>query len=122
MFHSNNLKKNTPLIISLVLKMKMSQCMRFPTMSYVRPANPQISLRICLCYLLEYSMIVKLLTGHDLEFLSLKGGCTGPSESTRQNATLFEILCHGSKISWWFCNHMTQTGGQHLKSVSTHTI
>ena len=27
-------------------------------------------------------MIVKLLTGHDLEFLSLKGGCTGSSEST----------------------------------------
>ena len=27
-------------------------------------------------------MIVKLLTEHDLEFLSLKGGCTGSSEST----------------------------------------
>ena len=27
-------------------------------------------------------MIVKLLTGHHLEFLSLKGGCTGSSEST----------------------------------------
>ena len=27
-------------------------------------------------------MIVKLLTEHHLEFLSLKGGCTGPSEST----------------------------------------
>ena len=26
-------------------------------------------------------MIVKLLTGHHLEFLSLKGGCTGSSES-----------------------------------------
>ena len=25
----------------------MSQCMRYPTMWYVRPANPQISLRIC---------------------------------------------------------------------------
>ena len=24
-----------------------SQCMRFPTMCYVRPAKPQISLRIC---------------------------------------------------------------------------
>ena len=31
---------------------------------------------------LEYSMIVKLLTEHHLEFLNLKGGCTGPSEST----------------------------------------
>ena len=27
-------------------------------------------------------MIVKLLTQHHLEFLSLKGGCTGSSEST----------------------------------------
>ena len=27
-------------------------------------------------------MIVKLLTEHHLEFLSLKGGCTGWSEST----------------------------------------
>ena len=30
----------------------------------------------------EYSMIVKLLTEHHLEFLSLKGGCRGSSEST----------------------------------------
>ena len=27
-------------------------------------------------------MIVKLLTEHHLEFLDLKGGCTGSSEST----------------------------------------
>ena len=27
-------------------------------------------------------MTVKLLTGHHLEFLSFKGCCTGPSEST----------------------------------------
>ena len=27
-------------------------------------------------------MIVQLLTDHYLEFLSLKGGCTGSSEST----------------------------------------
>ena len=31
---------------------------------------------------LEYSMSVKLLTEHHLEFLSLKKGCTGLSEST----------------------------------------
>ena len=35
-----------------------------------------------LCLSLEYSMTVKLLTEHHLEFLSLKGGCTGWSEST----------------------------------------
>ena len=52
--------------------------MRFPKMWYVRPAKPQISL----CLLLEYSMSVKLLTEYHLEFLSLKGGCEGLSEST----------------------------------------
>ena len=31
---------------------------------------------------LEYSMTAKLLTDKHLEFLSLKGGCTGSSEST----------------------------------------
>ena len=30
-----------------------------------------------LCWLLEYSMTVKLLTEQHLEFLSLTGGCTG---------------------------------------------
>ena len=35
-----------------------------------------------LCLSLEYSMSVKLLTEHHLVFLSLKGGCTGSSEST----------------------------------------
>ena len=34
-----------------------------------------------LCYSLEYSMNSKLLTQHHLEFLFLKGGCTGLSES-----------------------------------------
>ena len=35
-----------------------------------------------LCLSLEYSMVVKLLTEHHLEFLSLKGGSRGSSEST----------------------------------------
>ena len=35
-----------------------------------------------LCLSFEYSMSVKLLTQHHLKFLSLKGGCTGSSEST----------------------------------------
>ena len=35
-----------------------------------------------LCKSLEYSVSVKLLTEHHLEFLSLKGGCTGSSECT----------------------------------------
>ena len=43
-------------------------------------------------------MSVKLLTEHNLEFLSLKGGCTGSSEYTltSENATLLEITCGGS--------------------------
>ena len=61
--------------------------MRFPTMSYVRQAKDQTSLRIpqsdqSLCLSLEYSMTLKLLTKQHLEFLSLKAGCTGSSEST----------------------------------------
>ena len=43
-------------------------------------------------------MIVKLLNEHHLEFLSLKGSCRGSSESTRQNARLLEITCHGSNV------------------------
>ena len=35
-----------------------------------------------LCLSLEYSMSVKVQTEHHLEFLSLKGGCTGSFEST----------------------------------------
>ena len=35
-----------------------------------------------LSWLLEYSLIVKLLTEHNLEFLSVNGGCTGSSESS----------------------------------------
>ena len=34
-----------------------------------------------LCLSLEYSMTVKLLSEHHMEFLNLKGGCTGLSES-----------------------------------------
>ena len=37
------------------------------------------------------------MTEHNLEFLSLKGGCTGSYESTMcQNVTLLEITCRGS--------------------------
>ena len=35
-----------------------------------------------LCWSLEYSISVKLLTEHHLKFLAYKGGCTGSSEST----------------------------------------
>ena len=50
-----------------------------------------------LCKSLEYSISVKLLTEHHLEFLSLKVGCTGSSEST-----LVLSKCHivGNYMSW----------------------
>ena len=66
--------------------------MRFPTMLCVRRAMAQISLPICadwyaqadhsLCLSLEYSMAFRPLTELHLEFLSLKGVCTGSSDST----------------------------------------
>ena len=54
-----------------------------------------------LCKSLEYFMIVKLLTEHHLEFLSLKGGCRGASESTRvkMSNSLLEISCRSSYVS-----------------------
>ena len=49
----------------------------------LRPACTYTQSDQSLCLLLEYYRTVKLLTEHQLEFLSLKGGCTGSSESTR---------------------------------------
>ena len=48
----------------------------------LRPACAYAQSDQSLCLSLEFSMIVKLLTERHLEFLSLKGGCTGSSEST----------------------------------------
>ena len=61
--------------------------MIFPKMWYVRPASLRSACAYAqsdqsLCQLLEYSMIVKLLTKHHLEFLTLTGGCRGSSETT----------------------------------------
>ena len=55
--------------------------MRFPTMQYVRPAKAQTSLRIGSEPLLV-TCYIKLLIEQHLEFLRLKGDCTGSSEST----------------------------------------
>ena len=43
----------------------------------LRPACAYAQSDQSLCYLLEYSMTVKLLTEQRLEFLSLQGGCIG---------------------------------------------
>ena len=71
------------------LKQNMSHAMRFPN-NVVSHSNQQSLRSACayaqsdssLCLSLEYSMSVKLLTEHHLEFLCLKGGCTGLTEST----------------------------------------
>ena len=63
-----------------------------------------------LCLSLEYSMIVKLLTKHHLVFLSLKGGCTGSSESTlvkmpncRKSQVAFQLWYSAKKhINAWY--------------------
>ena len=49
-------------LISPCTERQMSRDMRFPTMWYVRPAKSQI--------MLAYSLSVKLLTEHHLEFNS----------------------------------------------------
>ena len=43
-------------------------------------------------------MIVKLLTEHHLEFLSLLRGCKGSSESTHVKCQIVGISCHSSII------------------------
>ena len=64
----------------------LSRDMWFPTMWYMRPPKAQTSLRIRAVW--SEPMLVAwifydfmLLIEHHLEFLSLKGGCTGSSES-----------------------------------------
>ena len=49
-----------------------------------------------LCKSLKYSMRVKLLTEHHFEFLSLKGGCNGSSDSTHVKNN---VVCATSKAS-----------------------
>ena len=48
----------------------------------LRPACAYAQSDQSLCLSLQHSMTVKLLTAYHLEFQSLKGGCTGSSEST----------------------------------------
>ena len=48
-------------------------------------------------------MIIKLLAEHHLEFLSLKGGCRGSSESTVVKMSKFiSHMCDQSRISIYF--------------------
>ena len=70
-----------------------SRDMIFPTMWYVRPAKHQIhadqpahTRSLIKAFTSRLNILsVKLLNEHRLEFLSLKGGCTGSSQSTLQS-------------------------------------
>ena len=74
--------------------------MRFPTIWCVRPAKcyQQILRSACayaqsnqsLCKSLEYSLTVKILTEHNLEFLSLNG----QKEAAQTNLSLHLSKCH----------------------------
>ena len=73
-----------------------------------------------LCYSLEYSISVRLLTEHHLEFLRLKGGCTGSSESTLVKMP----HCWKSHVTaqfnvYWDVNHQNV---QHLKPYDLSTL
>ena len=72
--------------------------MRFPTMWYADQQSLK-SADQSLCLLLEYSMNVKVLIEHHLEFLSLKGGCTGWSESTLVLSKCYIVGNHMSRLN-----------------------
>ena len=65
----------------------------------LRPACACAQSDQSLCLALKYDIGVKLLTEYDLEFLSLKGGCTGLSEYThfkmprRRKSNVVAQLC-----------------------------
>ena len=71
-----------------------------------------------LCKSLEYSMSVKLLTEHHLEFLSLKGGCTGLSVSTLVKIPHFWKSHVAAHLSFSLKTHKTRTHSlaHHCKS------
>ena len=46
-----------------------------------------------LCKSLEYSLTVNLLTEHHLEFISLKGGCTGRSKCHIVGNHMSQLIC-----------------------------
>ena len=65
-----------------------------------------------LCLSREYYISVKLLTEHHLEFLNLKGGCIGSSESTRvrmphcwksrHNSYVYYLIVYQLAFIWYF--------------------
>ena len=85
---------------------ELSHDMRFPTMWYVRPAKPQISLRKCAVW--SEPLLVTLISCVCLAIdwtpcgvFKLKSRLLRLTwVYTCQNATLLEITCHGSFYRW----------------------
>ena len=74
-----------------------------------------------LCLSLEYSMTVKLLTEHHLEFLRLKGGCIGSSESTLVKMPHFwksHVTAHLSNIMLHVLGEIVELNKHGVKSHS----
>ena len=95
------------------------QSIRFPKMWYVRPANLRSACAYAqsdqsFCWSHEYSIIVKLLTEHHFDFLSLKGGYRGSSESTlvkMSNCWKSHALAHiisGVKLAVHLLRHLVK--------------
>ena len=62
-------------------------------------------------------MTLRLLTKHHLEFLSLKGGCTGLSESTLVEIPQWHIV--DDHMSWLICTlYITEL----LRKSAEHTL
>ena len=86
----------------------------------LRPACAYAQPDQSLCLSLEYSMIVKLLTERHLEFLSITGGCRGPSESTlvkMSNCWKSRALAHISSAWIYYpctCNTILSTQNNNL--------
>ena len=79
----------------------------------LRPACAYVQYDQSLFKLLDYSMSVKLLTEHHLEFLNLKRGCTGLSESTLAK------MPHCWK-SHFTAHNITRLAGVGVKYVAVH--
>ena len=73
-------------------------------------------------------MTVKLLTEHNLEFLSLTGGCTGLSESTlvKSHVTAHMLIIHikcqmSQQMKFWFL-YCQATKAQTADSTETSLL
>ena len=68
----------------------------------LRPACTYTQSDQSICLSLEYSTTLRLLTEHHLEYLSLKGGCTGSSESTLVKMPRCWKSRYGSDVIFYF--------------------